>query len=135
MVGKISFEIKGAREMERLLLELGDQVAKKLLKKAIRAGAKPVVAEMRRLVPVRTGALRKSITVQAVRARGAAVVSIGFAKPVSRRAHLIEFGTAHHAANPFFRPALDSKAAEVLEAMAKTLARDIEAEAEKLAKG
>ncbi len=39
-------------------------------------------------------------------------VIIGFKRPASRRAHLIEFGTMHAKAQPFMRPAADEKASE-----------------------
>jgi hypothetical protein len=52
-------------------------------------------------------------------------VLIGFKKPASRRAHLIEYGTSRHGAQPFMRPAMDGKAAEALVAMAEAMATGI----------
>ena len=95
------------------------------------------MAEAKRLVPVRTGALKRSITTAVERRRkGQAerVVVIGFKKPHSRRAHLEEFGTRHSAAHPFMRPALDTKANEALSEMGDELAKGIADEAAKLAR-
>lgn len=136
MPGNINFEIKGAKEMERLLKELGPRVAQRVGDAALRAGAKPIVDAAKQRVAVRSGALRDSITVVSDRRRNddARVVLIGFKKPASGHAHLIEFGTAHSAAKPFMRPAMDEKAQEALNEEARVLARGIDREAKKLAK-
>lgn len=137
MPGRVDFAIKGAKEMERLLKELGPNVAARVGDQALRAAAKPIVEEMKRLVPVRTGALRDSIIVLSEKRRkgdNERVVLIGFRPPVSRRAHLVEFGTAHSKAEPFIRPALDGQAGAALEEMGRVLARGIDREARKLAK-
>ena len=137
MAGRIEFEIKGAKEMENLLKQLGPNVASRVGDQALRAAAKPIVEEMKRLVPVRTGALRDSIVVLSEKRRkgdNERVVLIGFRRPVSRRAHLVEFGTATSRAKPFIRPALDSQVGTALDEMGRVLARGITREAEKLAK-
>jgi hypothetical protein len=53
------------------------------------------------------------------------MVLIGFKPPVSRRAHLTEYGTSKHGARPFMRPAMDAKAGEALTVMAETMASGI----------
>lgn len=131
------FDIKGAKEMERLLKILGPKVAAKVGDQALRAGAKPIVEEAKRLVPVRTGKLRGSITAQIERRKKDAderVILIGFKQPTSAIAHLVEFGTSHSAAKPFMRPALDAKVGEALDEMGRILAKGIAREAEKMAK-
>ncbi len=136
MATRTDYEIKGALEMERLLKELGPQLAVKVADEALRAGARVVVEEAKRLVPVDTGALRDSIVAQ-VQRKGSdeeREILIGFKVPHSRRAHLTEFGTAHSAAKPFMRPAMDAKASEALEEIGGVLAKGITREAEKLAK-
>lgn len=80
--------------------------------------------EARRLVPVRSGALKRSITHTFPRKGKRAhevEVLMGFKPPISRRAHLTEFGTVHAAARPFMRPALDSKAGEAIRKMGAEL--------------
>jgi len=128
MVGKITFEIKGAKEMEAALKDFGPKVASRLGDRALRAAARPIIKDAKLRVPVRTGELRRSITaVTASRGRrdNQRQVQIGFKRPTSARAHLVEFGTSKMAAQPFMRPALDTQAAAALQAMAETLADGI----------
>ncbi len=136
-MARTDFRIEGAREMERLLKELGPVAAQRLGDQALRAAGKTIVEEARRLVPVDTGRLRASIVVRTERrakSEDQRRVLIGFLKPASRLAHLVEFGTVRMAPRPFLRPALDGKAGEALDTMGKTLARGITREARKLAK-
>lgn len=131
MPGKVTFELKGGKEMEALLKDLGPKIASRLGDKALRAAAKPIVREAKRLVPVRTGELRKSIVaVASKRGRQAdeRLVEIGFKPPASRRAHFIEYGTSRAAAHPFIRPAMDARASEALNEMVTALAIGIERE-------
>lgn len=76
--------------------------------------------EAKRLVPVLTGALKRSITYTMPEGGSRShtrVVLIGFKPPVSRRAHITEFGTKRSAAKPFLRPALDGQAGKAITAM------------------
>jgi HK97 gp10 family phage protein len=131
MVGKVEFTIRGAKEMEAALKELGPQVANRLGDRALRAAARPIVREAKRLVPKDSRALMRSITVVKGRAQNnVREIKIGFKKPRSRIAHLVEFGFVHKggdsvAARPFVRPAMDSQAAAALTAMAEDLAKGI----------
>jgi len=129
VVGKVTFKIEGAKEMEALLKDLGPKVATRLGDKALRAAAKPIIQEAKRLVPVRTGQLKRSIVgVGGKNKQTEREVLIGFKPPASRRAHFTEFGTRHSAAHPFMRPALDARAQDALNAMVDTLAEGIERE-------
>lgn len=136
MPGKITFGIKGAKEMENLLKQLGPNVARRVGQRAARAGVRVFVAEAKRLVRKQTGELEGAITDVAVKSNEEQRVTaaLGFFKPTSRRAHLTEYGTAHAPAFPFVRPALDSKSGEALDAMGAEMAKGIEREAKKLAK-
>jgi HK97 gp10 family phage protein len=122
MVGKVEFTIRGAKEMEAALKELGPQVANRLGDRALRAAARPIVREAKRLVPKDSRALMRSITV----VKGRAHNNVREIKI----AHLVEFGFVHKggdsvAARPFIRPAMDSQAATALTAMAEDLAKGI----------
>ncbi|MFY7921782.1 MAG: HK97-gp10 family putative phage morphogenesis protein, partial [Gemmatimonas sp.] len=87
---------------------------------ALKAGAEIVADEMRRLAPVRSGALRDSINVRVI-GMGAAAKQVdvrGTTVLIGPRqggkkdpfyAHMIEFGTVRAAAHPFMRPAWDAK--------------------------
>lgn len=144
MAGRIDFSIRGAREIEAVMRELGPIAAAKVGDQALRAAARVWVKEARRQVRVDTGELRDSITVVAPRGRNRQRASssiaanqreilIGFETPTSRRAHIEEFGTSKMPAHPFIRPSGDSSAPEMLNTMAKTLDRGVTREAEKLA--
>lgn len=137
MAGRVDFKIEGAAEMERLLKELGPRTASKAGAAALRAGAKPIVKEAKRLVPKDTRQLEKSITTKTERQSSGVdyrSVLIGFRQPRSRIAHLIEFGTSKMPARPFMRPALDGKAKDALDEMGRVLGERIEREARKMAK-
>lgn len=132
MPGNVKFTISGAAELERALRTLGPRVAGNVSGRALRAMAKPIVQRARELVPVDTGRLKKSITTKLHRMRGGQrTIDIGFKRPTSRRAHLTEYGTAHSAARPFMRPALDENAARALTEMGRVLGEAIENEAKK----
>lgn len=140
MAGDVKFDIRGAKEMDALLKQLGPQVAARVSDQALRAGAQLIVDEAKRLVAVRSGQLRDSIIAQKDKRpnQDQRTILIGFDKDApgspSNRAHLVEFGSSKMAARPFMRPALDSQAGNALDAMGKVLARGLVREARKLAK-
>jgi hypothetical protein len=65
--GTVKFELKGAKEFERLLKELGPVPAGRLGQNVLMAGARVIAAEARRRVPVVTGELKRSIGVRSDR--------------------------------------------------------------------
>src|SRR5690606_8056174 len=136
MAGEVRFTIEGAAEMDRLLKELGPRAASRAADRALRAGAKPIVQTAKDLVPTDSGDLQDSITAELQRQRGRSekrVILVGFKKPISRRAHLTEFGTVHSRAKPFMRPALDREAGTAFGEMGRVLGDEITVEAEQLA--
>lgn len=126
--------VKGLRELKRKLRRMPNE-ARKEIKAAIETGAQEITAMQKRLVPERTGDLRRSIGWTSDPAKvpkysqragttvkgGAGVAAIIFAGNTRvRYAALVEFGTAPHAqpknrlnhghhpgsrARPFFFPA------------------------------
>jgi HK97 gp10 family phage protein len=137
---QIDFNITGLKEINALLKELPEKAQERVIKSAVRSGAQVVRKEAKRLVPKDTGELERSIKVQAGRPRSKSKITfrVGFEKTPdgrspSRRAHLTEFGTSTQPAQPFMRPALDSKASEVINKMISAIGRGIAREAEKLA--
>ena len=126
-MGPVTFQLKGAKELETTLNDMGPKVAGNLGTKAVRAGAKPIVQEAKRLVPVVTGQLKRSIIAVSVKSAsdGVRAVLIGFRPPASRRAHFVEYGTSKSPAHPFMRPAMDARAADALRAMQEALATGI----------
>ena len=97
--------------------------------RAVRAAVKPLQAEMRRLAPVRSGALKKAIVIKNLRplktAGGlnyAAMAGVDYRKTVGKRAGneevwrrglFQEIGTKRHGPQPFIAP-VSSKAEALL---------------------
>ena len=157
--------IAGAAEMERLLKLLPEKVAERVTKNALRAGARVIRNEAKARSaddPELSGAVVVRSPTQRERRKGAALVVVGIEQPVSRRAHLREFGTGPHTirtkrkgvladketgavfgtevqhpgtpAEPFLRPAVDEGGKRAIDAIGKSMARGIDREAKKLAK-
>lgn len=138
--------IDGLKELDDALAQLPKATGKAVLRRtAIRALA-PVIAAAKGLVPVDDGDLRDSLKIttklskrqQRLNARavaeGKASVQL-FAGPAALpHAHLVEFGTAKMAAQPYMRPAWDSKKDEVLELVRTELADEITKAAGRLAR-
>lgn len=131
--------------MENLLRQLGPRPANRSGDKALRAAAKPIIETAKLLAPVKTGALRKSITYKpntSVRSQKSGERSglIGIRKPAGSHAHLLEFGHmapngTHVAPRPFMRPAFDANYEAALNELGRVLGDAIEKEALALKKG
>lgn len=112
MADLIGVDIKGLAELERDLLKLGDKMAKSVTRKAMSKARKVVVKEARNRVPVRHGALKKSIGAKRItRSRTQSLTDIIGARSrpstvngkkvnPAMYAHLVEFGTKPHAIKP-----------------------------------
>jgi HK97 gp10 family phage protein len=76
-----SIELKGADELFRKLTELSAEDAKlpkRIVKRALRAGARPILQAVKAAVPVKSGELRRAIKVRAAKGRrGEVRVRIG----------------------------------------------------------
>lgn len=137
MAGTVTLKIRGAKELESALRSFGSNFATRLGDKALMAGSEPIVEEAKRLVPVRTGALRDSITSVVSRDRELAQrkVKVGFKYPAARRAHFVEFGTVYQPAQPFLRPALDTQAQPAIDEITRVLQEGLDAEVLAAARG
>jgi HK97 gp10 family phage protein len=144
----VKFTFSGGKELEAALRELGNQVAGRLGNNATKAGARIIAAAARQKVPVRTGALKRSITVVGDDELRRAGGSVRQAFVVARAPHaaLVELGTAPRRqkngrftgsgrAHPYLRPALDEAGQAAIDRMASNLWSGIEREAERLGKG
>ena len=107
----LEFELEGLRELERAIEAMPAGLHAQVMGAATQAMAREVAKEARKLVPVRTGALKASIRVRRFRERfrgrqyrSAAGVYAG--GPGARHAPLIEYGTFLVPANPFMRTAI-----------------------------
>jgi HK97 gp10 family phage protein len=91
--------------------------------KAETAGMEIIAEEARALVPVDTGALQDSIRVQV---EGEEVQLVAGGEGVDYQAY-VEFGTIKMEAQPYMRPAIDSKQGEATKAIAANLNEQIKA--------
>ena len=126
----------GFEEVEKILEGFPLKLQEKAILNPLRAGARVISKDMKRRVQKRTGELQKSITVatnsRKKRAKNPTdLVQIGFRKPTSRRAHLLEFGTKFSRAFPFIRPAFDARAGDAI----KRIGDQLKALVEKIARG
>lgn len=145
----MNVKVTGAGDIQRALLMMARTEARKIARTALRKASKPIVDAAKAAVPVRTGELRKGISVKVDRVRGndavqQAVIKVkpGPYRPAkSDRAGLsyqagsrrdvygafVEFGTSDTPAEPFIRPAWDSEGGEVaLDRIGKELGDGIE---------
>lgn len=158
----ISLNVKGWRELEQALYDLGnDRTIRSTMKRAMLEAAEPMARDARARVPVgETGNLRESIDVgvrlnsrQAAERRSRAHIKatgtfvevfVGAGKG-GAQAHLIEFGTGPRsnkkganrgqmAARPFMRPAWEAHKQQVLRDFGVQLGREIEAAAKRIAR-
>ena len=153
-------EVTGLAGLQALLDELPARIEGNVVRGGLRAAAKVVEMEAKRLCPVgKTGDLRDSIRVTLRSKHGhiSATVKAGNAKAFY--AHMVEFGTARHwikpknrkslfvagllreavdhpgaKKEPFMRPAIDGKADEAIDAMAAYLRDRIPKEIDKAGK-
>jgi HK97 gp10 family phage protein len=121
----------GGPELERALRELGGQIAGRLGTNAVRAGGRVIVAEARRRVPVKSGALRKSIRVFSRTKRSGSTVEATAGTDLYY-GKFVEHGTALVAARAFLRPAVDEGGQAAIDAIGDNLRVGIEREAAKL---
>lgn len=94
----ITGEVRGLREVDRVLAELGPRVARRLAGNAVRAGGRVIRRKAVEKVPKRTRKLARAIIVRGGKDAGTAVV--GARRPTSNITHLVEFGTKGHRIGP-----------------------------------
>lgn len=147
----LDVKVTGLAELELALGQLSEKVAKNVARAALRAGAKPILEEARRLAPVRSGRLRDSLRISTSIKGGVprAFVKVGPGGSKKHKgvyyAHMIERGTAKHLIvagpgkmlpvaggrksvkhpgirkRPFMRPAADSQFGAAMDAFAEKL--------------
>lgn len=128
------FKVDGLRELDLALSELPKATQGNVLKRTLLRAAEPVEAAAKAKVKKVTGALERDIETgtkltrrQAGSARRAgksqAEVYIGTVDPAGVQT---EFGNAHQAADPWFRPAWDESQGAALDIVAGELGSEIE---------
>ena len=148
---KTTVSVEGLRELDVALGELPKATGKNVLRRVLRNAGESIAEDMRALAPDAPGSspkrdLRSSIGVSTklskrqARAhrkmfrddRSAVEVFVG-AGPLPHP-HLQEFGTMHHAPQPFARPAWDANKSNALEIIKSELGKEIMKAAQRLAK-
>lgn len=136
------FQLEGAGQLDRALSQLPKSLSRGVLRRSLTKAAEPVRDAAQQNVPVRTGELRDSLAVatrltpsqRRLQTRaGGVVVYVGASWPQGAHAHLVEFGTAHSAAQPFLRPAWDQHGAKVLPAFGEEVWQQLDRTAKRLA--
>lgn len=161
MADSTTFSFKGGKELQAALRELGDpKKAKSAARFALRKGAEPIIATAKALVPVDEGNLRESIKQKAGKSRREDTVFqiIGIDRNVQPPTEVAradgsgtyrdpgvagvgpikEFGDPDRPAQPFMRPAFDSRhgraAVTIRTELGKTIERRAKAAARKTGK-
>jgi len=127
MAGFVDITLLGAPELQAQFKLLPLKVQKKLLRQGMRKSGKLVRDEARRLVPVDSGALKKSLKVRAAPGKRG---SFGIRIMTGERSELgidpdasgyypasVEFGSRTQPAQPYLRAAADAKREEVFSIM------------------
>jgi len=123
-VAKNKIQVIGGERVDRALAALGE-AASDVLEQAAQAGAEPVRESAERLAPELTGKLSESI-VQVILELSDSEVEIAVGPDKEAFWGLYqEFGTPHHPAQPFLRPAFDENQERILEAIADELRKEL----------
>ena len=143
MPDKLVIKVEGAKEIEAAMRALGVAAANRIARSALNRASTPIVRRARELAPTpgdpndpyATGGLKKAISKRLRRQRPGSseqIILIGIERPRSRIAHLLEFGAAHMASEPFLRPALDEAHGQTLQVMQQALSAGVDREIKKL---
>lgn len=139
----VSVKLEGFKELDDALEQLSKAAGKGALRRSLKKAAQPLVEKMKAMAPVDDGDLRDSIDVSTKldgRQRGlhrkmfrndkaSVEMFVGPSYELGgggRHGHLLEFGTQHHAPQPFARPAWDSDKTALLDRLGKHLWEEID---------
>jgi HK97 gp10 family phage protein len=140
----VSAKVEGLAESEAALKDLVENLgvsnatAKNTIKRALTFAAQPIEEAARAAAPVRTGSLKVSIatsTKLSKRQRSqhtkTAPVEVFVGAGPLPQAHLLEFGRANQAPQPFLRPAVDANIENVTQRFSDQLKLEIQKTAER----
>lgn len=138
MSNTLEVEITGLDELEAKLKDIGDKLARKHLRKALRAGGKVLQEALVESAPVATGdtpaghdpgtlrdSIRPRLGMSSIKEEGK--VSVGPSKDAFW-GRFSEFGTRHEPARPWIRSAFDSSAQVALNAFVDALKQGLQDE-------
>ena len=129
-------EIKGLKELSKALKAFPENIQNNILNSAIRAGIVTIQKEAEKNVPKREGILKKAIVIKKRRPKNKNRIKyqLGIrqgSKDDAYYGHIVEFGSSKMEAKPFMRPALESKADEVINEVRKKMQQRIDKEIER----
>jgi len=141
MAGGVDISLIGDKELQRKFKTLVGKVQKKIARKAIRAGAKIVLADAKNRAPVLSGKLKKSLKVKAIK-RSRSTIGVLVQTGTREKLNIpegskyyypaaVEYGHGGVAAKPFLRPALDTNADRALSTIQRELWNGIRIEGAK----
>jgi len=107
----IRWDLQGFSWFTDELSKLGDQFDEAVVE-ALDEAAEPMLQDMKAMVPVRTGKLKRAIEAHPTQRDGVAgfykTIGVDYKEhPEARHAHLVEFSTSHSRAQPFIWPAYE----------------------------
>lgn len=119
-----TMHMEGMKELQAALRALPDTTAKAVMRRTLKKVAQPIIETAQQLAPEHDGRLKDSIAISTKLSKSQrrsfrkenvhdVVVFVG-AGPLPQ-AHLQEYGTVNHPAQPFMRPAWDKHKIEVFE--------------------
>lgn len=127
----------GFKELDDDFKLLSNAEQRKVSRKAVRAGAVVFRDAVRANAPVRSGVLKRSISVDTV--RGSATAGVKFKKVLVKKKgkkgkhksmpfywYFLEHGTSNMSAQPFVRPAFDASVKQAEEAAFNQYLKDID---------
>lgn len=120
----MTIQLSGFRELEDALRRLPAEVQRDYMNEAVQAGGEVILGEALRRVPVDEGDLSDSLMLRITRQRstgGDPRAEVGPSKDEQHIGRFQEFGTAHHPAHPFLRPALEGRGVEAIRVVGDVL--------------
>ncbi|AXX89340.1 hypothetical protein CKA55_07495 [Arcobacter suis] len=129
-------EIKGLKELSKALKAFPQNVQNNILNSAVRAGIVTIQKEAKKNVPKRKRKLEKAIVIKKRRPKNKNQIKyqLGIKQGGEDDAyygHIVEFGSSKMQAEPYMRPALESKADEVINEVRKKMSQRIDKEIER----
>lgn len=146
MADPVNFQVDGLRELGLRMQGLKADMAGKIARQAVAAGAGVVRAAARKGAPVDTGNLKAAVIMKRMRKpenglteqyivtprKGKASDVIAAKRGTGKLgkdayyAHMVEFGTVKMPAQPFMRPALEQNTQRATDAMVKRLRKRLD---------
>jgi HK97 gp10 family phage protein len=113
----VRIKVEGLKEIAEALGDLPKATAKNIMRRVMVKRAEPIAEKARSLVPIEEGHLKASIHVATKLTRRQRKlrrklhkddVDVFVGPGADPAAHLQEYGTSHHPAQPFMRPTFDA---------------------------